>query len=395
MKSLKFNYEKCDFCGKCADGCPFGAINMGEGAIELTAACRMCSVCIKSCSTGAIYIEQEEEAVDKASWRDILVFAEQENGVVHNVTYELIGKARELAGAVGYKVNALMIAGPGGSGPCKDILRYGVDNVYVYEHPGYETFKADSWANAAADCIAASRPSVVLFGATPLGRSLAPRVSTRFRTGLTADCTVLKMKEDTDLVQIRPAFGGNIMAEILISGSRPQFATVRYKVMDTAKPVEGASGRIVHRAVTDAMACSGIEVTEAIPIPKAKSIEEEEVLVVAGRGVRDDAGVAMLEELAVELGGRLCFSRPMVEAGRGDPAHQIGLSGRTVKPKLIITCGVSGAIQFTSCMQESECIVAINSDPDAQIFNVAHYCIAEDLYGFVPALLKKIRKGGK
>jgi len=355
----------------------------------------MCGICIKSCPCDAVYFEQTDEKVDKSSWQDILVFAEQENGVIHNVTYELIGKARELAGVVDYKVHALMIGGPGCSRSAEELIKYGVENVYVYEHPGFGHFKADCWTNAAADCIATVRPSVVLIGATPLGRSLAPRVSTRFHTGLTADCTVLAMKEDTDLVQIRPAFGGNIMAEILITGSRPQFATVRYKVMDTAKPIENPSGKVVNCTVTDAMTRSGIDVTEVAPIPKAKSIEEEDVLVVAGRGVRDEAGLEMLRELAELLGGRLCFSRPVVEAGRGPADHQIGLSGRTVKPKLIITCGVSGAIQFASCMQESECIVAINSDPDAQIFNVAHYCVNEDLYTFVPALLEKLKREDK
>jgi len=395
MKRLQFNAAVCDLCGKCIGDCPFGALHMGETGIELTAACRMCSVCIKACPKGAVFYEQEAETVDKSSWSDILIFAEQENGVIHNVTYELIGKARELAGVVGYRVHALMIAGPGCSESAGDLIKYGVENVYVYEHPDFEHFKADSWTNAAADCIASVRPSVVLVGATPLGRSLAPRLSTRFHTGLTADCTVLDMKEDTDLVQIRPAFGGNIMAEILIKDSRPQFATVRYKIMDTAKPVENPAGSVVRCVATDAMVRSGIDVTGVSPIPKAKSIEEEDVLVVAGRGVRDDTGLEMLRELAGLLGGRLCFSRPMVEAGRGDPACQIGLSGRTVKPKLIITCGVSGAIQFTSCMQESECIVAINSDPEAQIFDVAHYCVNDDLYAFVPALLEKLRREDK
>jgi len=395
MKNLKFDSAICDLCGKCIEDCPFGALCMGNAGIELTAACRMCSVCIKSCPRGAVYYEQENDTIDKSLWRDILVFAEQENGVIHNVTYELIGKARELAAVVGYRVHALMIGGPGCSESAEELVQYGVENVYVYEHPGFKYFKADCWANAAADCIASISPSVVLVGATPLGRSLTPRLSTRFHTGLTADCTVLDMKEDTDLIQIRPAFGGNIMAEILITGSRPQFATVRYKIMDTAKPVENAVGNVVLCPVTDAMIRSGIDVTDVTPIPKAKSIEEEEVLIVAGRGVRDEAGLEMLQELAGCLGGCLCFTRPMVEAGRGDAAHQIGLSGRTVKPKLIITCGVSGAIQFTSCMQESECIVAINSDPAAQIFNVAHYCINDDMNAFVPALLDKLRREEK
>jgi len=352
----------------------------------------MCSICARACDRGAIYFEQKANTVDKSAWRDILVFAEQENGVIHPVTYELIGKALKLAQVVGYNVHALLIGGPGCLKSAEKLVPYGVHEVYVYEHPGFTSFRADCWTDAAADCIATVRPSVVLFGATPLGRSLAPRLSTRFHSGLTADCTSLEMSGNTDLIQIRPAFGGNIMAEIVIDDSRPQFATVRYKTMDAAKPVEDPVGRVVLCAATDAMARSRIDVTSVMAIPEAKNIEEEEVLVVAGRGVKDEMGLELLRELAGLLGGSLCFTRPMVESGIGDPAHQIGLSGRTVKPKLILTCGVSGAIQFTSCMRDSECIVAIDSDPDAQIFDVAHYCILDDLYEIVPALLRKLRR---
>lgn len=394
MELLQFDPENCDLCGKCVAGCPFGALRIGDAGVTLTSECRMCGICIKSCSRGAVFFEQRAHTVDKTVWRDILVFAEQERGALHPVTYELIGKARELAKAADYKVHALLIGGPGSSSAAEGLLPYGVDNVYLYEHPGFERFKADCWTDAAADCIASVRPSIVLFGATPLGRSLAPRLSTRFHTGLTADCTALELREDTDLIQIRPAFGGNIMAEIMITDSRPQFATVRYKVMDTAKPVSKPTGKVIKCDATDAMARSKITVTGVAPIPGAKSIEDEDVLIVAGRGVRDEQGLELLRELAALLGGRLCFTRPMVEAGHGDSALQIGLSGRTVKPKLIITCGVSGAIQFASCMKDSECIIAIDSDPNALIFNIANYCVADDLYEVVPALLQKLRKAG-
>ena len=277
----------------------------------------------------------------------------------------------------------------------EELLEYGVSNVYVYEHEGFTGFKADCYADAVADCIASIKPSVVLIGATPLGRSLAPRLATRFHTGLTADCTKLEMKENTDLVQIRPAFGGNIMAQILISDSRPQFATVRYKVMDTAGKVDNPDGKVIMCNVTDDLVKSRIRVSEIEKIVKNKSIEEEDVLVVAGRGVKSEKDVEMVRELAGLLGGQLAFTRPMVEAGFGDTAHQIGLSGRTVKPKLIITVGVSGAIQFTACMNSAECIVAINNDPEAQIFGVAHYCIVDDLYKVIPELIENIKKGGR
>ena len=231
----------------------------------------------------------------------------------------------------------------------------------------------------------------MLIGATACGRSLAPRLSTRFHTGLTADCTELRMKDNTDLVQIRPAFGGNIMAQIVIANSRPQFATVRYKVMDKAKKVPNPAGKVTLCNATELMVRSGISIVERAVITRTKSIEEEDVLVVAGRGVKTAKDVEMVRELAALLGGQLCFTRPMVEGGFGDAAHQIGLSGRTVKPRLIITCGVSGAVQFTACMNTAGTIVAINTDPEAQIFRIAHYRIVDDLYQIVPDLIARIK----
>lgn len=395
MALLKFDPDKCNLCGVCINKCPFGALSMEAEGIDVNEKCRMCGVCVKACPEGAIRFEQKAGSVDKSKWNDILVYGEQNDGKIHPVVLELIGEARKLAKVNNYKVNVVMTGSEGTEENAQELLEYGVSNVYVYEHEGFTGFKADCYADAVADCIASIKPSVVLIGATPLGRSLAPRLATRFHTGLTADCTKLEMKENTDLVQIRPAFGGNIMAQILISDSRPQFATVRYKVMDTAGKVDDPDGRVIMCNVTDDLVKSRIRVSEIEKIVKNKSIEEEDVLVVAGRGVKSEKDVEMVRELAALLGGQLAFTRPMVEAGFGDTAHQIGLSGRTVKPKLIITVGVSGAIQFTACMNSAECIVAINNDPEAQIFGVAHYCIVDDLYKVIPELIENIKKGGR
>ena len=391
MEFLKFDMSRCNLCGKCIEKCPFGALRMEKTGFAVNEKCRMCSVCVKSCPQQAIRFEQVAKSVDKSCWKGILVYAEQESGDVHPVVFELIGEARKLAEKVGYDVNCVMVGGAGTRENAEKLLPYGVKEVFVYEHPGFEGFKADCYSDAVADCISAIKPSAVLIGATACGRSLAPRLSTRFHTGLTADCTQLEMKENTDLVQIRPAFGGNIMAQIVITNSRPQFATVRYKVMDKAKKVDNPTGKVTLCPATDMMVKSGISVIERSAITRTKSIEEEDVLVVAGCGVKTAKDVEMLGELATLLGGQLSFTRPMVEAGFGDAAHQIGLSGRTVKPKLIITCGVSGAVQFTSCMNTAQTIVAINNDPDAQIFRVAHYRIVDDLYQIVPALIERIK----
>ena len=392
MELIRFNAQKCTLCGKCVEACPFGALHMGEKGIVVDEKCRMCKLCVRTCPEKAIRLEQKAKSFDKEKWRDFLIFAEQERGDIHPVACELIGEARKMAAKVGYQVNCVLIGGEGTAENAKKLLKYGVDTVFVYEHPGFEGFRADCYADAMADCISKMRPSSVLIGATSLGRSLAPRLSTRFHTGLTADCTTLDIKPNTDMIQIRPAFGGNIMAQIAIANSRPQFATVRYRVMDRAKPVENPTGQIVMRRATDEMARSKIKILSSQVIDKVKSLEEEDILVVAGRGVRNEKDVEMCRELAEALGGQLAFTRPMVENGFGDQAHQIGLSGRTVRPKLIITCGVSGAIQFTSCMTGSECIVAINNDPEAQIFKAANYCIVDDLYQVVPHLTELVKK---
>ena len=391
MDFLSFNAERCSLCGVCVEKCPFGALRMEKNGIKVGDTCRMCGICVRQCPEKALRFEQRAGEVDKSKWSDFLIYVEQERGDIHPVAYELIGEARKMAAKVNYKVNCVIVGGAGTEENAKKLLSYGVDKVYVYEHPGFENFRADCFTDAVADCISMAKPSSVLIGATALGRSLAPRLSTRFHTGLTADCTTLDIKENTDMIQIRPAFGGNIMAQISITRSRPQFATVRYRVMDRAAKVENPAGEIVRCRVTDEMTYSRIQILSSQVIDRQKGLEEEDIIVVAGRGVRGEKDVEMCRELADALGGQLAFTRPMVENGFGDTAHQIGLSGRTVRPKLIITCGVSGAIQFTSCMKASECIVAINNDPEAQIFKVAHYCINDDLYRVVPKLIELLR----
>ena len=395
MQFLKFDSELCTLCGVCTDKCPFGAISIGEKGITVNENCRMCGICVKQCPSHALHFEQKARGEDKSKWNGILVYGEQERGKLHPVVFELIGEAKKLAAKVDYPIYGVMVGGKGTAENAVKLLEYGVDEVFVYEHEGFEGFRADCYADAAADCISHLKPSVVLIGGTSLGRSLAPRLATRFHTGLTADCTKLEMRENTDMVQIRPAFGGNIMAQIIITESRPQFATVRYKVMDKAQKTQNPTGKITLCPVTDIMVRSGIEVLSTKVLTHVKSIEEEDVLVVAGRGAKNAIG--QLKELADVLGGQLCFTRPMVEAGFGDTAHQIGLSGRTVKPKLILTFGVSGAIQFTACMNGAECIVAVNNDPEAHIFKIASICVQDDLYEVLPALIAELknRKDGE
>lgn len=392
MKQLTIDTGLCNGCGVCREACPFQAIEIIEEKARVNAACKMCKACVKACPQTAVHIEEtEDKKVDKSQWNDIFVFMEQSNGKIHPCVYELIGEALKLAETVGFDVCVIAAGGEGTAKNAEKLLKYGVKKVFVYEAEALEDFRVDTYTNVMEDVIKTYKPSVVLIGATSVGRSLAPRISARFHTGLTADCTSLQMRENTDLVQIRPAFGGNIMAQILIQNHRPQFATVRYKVMDRAKKVEHPDGCLIMCDVTDEMVKSGIEILETRIPQQKEGIEDADILVAAGRGVKSQNGMKLVKELAEQLGGRVAYTRPMVEAGYGTASEQIGLSGRTVKPKLIITCGVSGAIQFTSAMNQAECIVAINQDPDAPIFKTAHYCIVDDLNQAVPALIEQLK----
>ena len=231
--------------------------------------------------------------IDKSVWKDFLIFVEQERGDIHPVAYELIGQARKLAAKVDFKVHCVLIGGAGTKENAKKLLAYGIDTAYVYEDEAFEDFRCDNYANAFADIILRIQPSSVLVGATALGRSLAPRVATRFKTGLTADCTKLDIQDNTDMIQIRPAFGGNIMAQIAITETRPQFATVRCRVMDRAQKVDKPWGVIKECQVIEDMAQSDIEVLSSTLLEKGKNIEDEDILVVAGRGIGNDKGVGL------------------------------------------------------------------------------------------------------
>jgi electron transfer flavoprotein alpha subunit len=395
MAVLSVNQKKCNLCEICTKICPFGAIQIEAGKVAINAACKFCRLCLKKCPQGAIVVIDEARAqLNKDEWKGILVFVEHLEGKIHPVTLELIGKAKELARSIQHPVYAVFI-GSGIQDIARELLNYGVDKILVYDYVELKYFKVDTYANAFENSIHKLKPAIVLVGATSVGRSLAPRIATRFRTGLTADCTKLQIKPNTDLVQIRPAFGGNIMAQIVTTNTRPQFATVRYKVMETAQCIINPDGKVEICTLEPEKLKSAIGVLKVVPKEKQLNISDIEVLVVGGRGLKEPKDLTMLEELASLLGGQVAVTRPLVEAGWVQYTRQIGLSGRTVKPKLIITCGVSGAIQFTACMNTSERILSINKDQNAPIFKLAHYGIVGDLYEVVPALIQKIKGEAK
>lgn len=377
---------------KLMDICPFGGFEYNGGRLTLTAACRMCRACVKKGPPGAVTLTEScNEKVNKELWSGVCVYAETNTGGIHPVTYELLGKARELAAVTGQQVMALLL-GYGNETLARQLYTRGADIVYYYDYPELQEFLIEPYAAAFGDFIERIRPSSVLVGATTGGRSLAPRVAARFRTGVTADCTRLVMKEDTDLVQIRPAFGGNIMAEILTSSARPQFCTVRYKVFNAAEIQPDEDKELVRMELDRQMLKTGCRIISNERKPAFMDIADAEVIVAAGRGIRNKADLILVEELAEALGAQTACTRPLVENGWFDTRRQIGLSGRTVKPNLLVTCGISGSVQFAAGMSSSGRIVAINNDPKAQIFNIAHYCVIGDLYEILPEFTSMIKE---
>ena len=395
MGKLIVHQEKITDIAAMIEICPFKALEEKNGKLEINAACKLCKLCVKKGQPGVMEFVKEEvgPAVDKSKWNGIAVYVDHVEGEIHPVTFELLGKARELADKIKHPVHAIFI-GSEIADKAQELLHYGVDKVYVVDAPELKDFMIESYTAAMEEYVNEVQPSAILVGATPVGRQLAPRVAARFKTGLTADCTILDIHDNTDLVQIRPAFGGNIMAEILTPNTRPQLATVRYKIMNAPERSAEPSGEIVNMTVAADKLKARMEVLGIVKKMKEKTIESADVLVVAGRGLKKPEDLAMIRELAEVLGGDIASTRPLVEAGWVDANHQIGLSGRTVRPKLIITCGVSGAIQFVAGMNNSEQVVAINSDPDASIFKVANYALVGDIYEIIPQLIEQIKQGG-
>ncbi|MCM0759261.1 MULTISPECIES: electron transfer flavoprotein subunit alpha/FixB family protein [Sporomusa] len=368
--------------------CPFGAIEYDNNYLSINAACKMCNICVKTGPQGVFScFEEKVEEIDKSLWRGISVYVDHHHGHIHPVTYELIGKAKELAAKIKHPVYCLFI-GRDISQTAHSLLAYGVDDVFVYDNPELEDFRIEPYTAVFEDFINRQKPSIILVGSTNLGRSLAPRVAARFGTGLTADCTILDVDEDTNLAQIRPAFGGNIMAHIYTPNHRPQFATVRYKVFSAPQKISQPTGKVTSCDIANQALQSRIRVLSTKDKEKVRSVEDAEIIVVAGRAVKNQKDLDIINKLAEQLGGMVAVTRPLIEAGLADARLQIGLSGRTVKPKLLIACGVSGAIQFVAGMDKADMIFAINNDDNAPIFNIAHYGIVGDVFEIVPRLME-------
>ncbi len=331
---------------------------------------------------------------------DVWVFAQQHNGKLNDVSLELLSKGRELADQLKVPLAAALL-GQNVEPLVQSLFHHGADKVYLAEHDLLETYQANTYAKALCQLITRHKPQIVIYGATPRGRDLAPRVASAMKAGLTADCTDLDISDNTDpstkvthknlLLQIRPAFGGNIIATIVNYDRWPQMATVREGVMAMPTPDTSRTGSLIKKNVELDQADVLIEVIEKSQREKRVNLKGSRIVVSGGAGVGSAEGFALLRDLANALGGEIGASRAAVDSGFINKDHQVGQTGTTVRPALYIAVGISGAVQHRAGMQESAKILAINTDPEAPILSIAHYGIVGDYKQVLPSLIKAVK----
>ncbi len=402
----------CKGCGKCVKGCGFGALKMVDapGANKIgkiaevdPSACRACSACVSACPFKAISeVKQEVKGTaDLDSYKDIWVFAEATAGCVAEVAFELLSKGLELKEqrGNGARLCAVLLGSNLSDEAKNSLVAAGADIVYAVDDPALADYEANVYVDAVSQLIVKHKPEVVLAGATAVGRAFFARVAVKVRTGLTADCTMLKVEEtknkDTGVMQMllhqtRPAFGGNIMATIMTPNHRPQMATVRPKVFKKAPPDPARRGEVVVEALK--LIAAKTKLVKVVKDPDAVDIAAHDILISGGRGLKKAENFKMLFRLAELLGGEVSCSRAAVDAGWCPVSRQVGQTGKTVAPRLYLCFGISGAIQHLEGIRGADTIVAVNSDPNAPIFGVADLGIVGDLFEVLPALIAALEK---
>jgi electron transfer flavoprotein alpha subunit/Pyruvate/2-oxoacid:ferredoxin oxidoreductase delta subunit len=386
--------EKCTGCRICWEKCPFSAIEMGSGKARINENCTFCMVCVKACPEKAIEATGERPKKEKAASESsgVWFFAETRRGKLASVSYELLFASLTLAKDLGQETGAVLFASDG-EAMAQDLVSRGCRKVYLVEDPTLDDFHQDTYVCLLSNLIIKHRPNMFIASATMVGRSFVPQVAARIRTGLTADCTELRIDPKTKLLhQIRPTYGGNLMAMIMCEHRRPQMATVRPKVMDEAKPVPGAQGEVVREDFASFSPFCRVELLSKEMAEQTVDLQEAEIIVSGGRGLADGKNFAMIRRLAELLGGTVGASRAAVDSGWIPYPHQVGQTGKTVKPKIYFACGISGSIQHLAGMQTSDYIIAINKDHDAPIFKVANLGIVGDIFEVVPALIRKLEQ---
>ncbi|MGI6151026.1 MAG: FAD-binding protein [Christensenellales bacterium] len=393
---LKIEHDACILCGQCVEACPFGALAFStkKSRIDLLDGCRACGACVDVCPTKALTLQAapaSQAILSPGDCSGFLVYLQAQNGCLLPVSYEMIGAALRLrdGSANNQKVSAVLI-GAGVTPLAESLAGFGLDSVFVYDDPCFGFFKADAYATALADCVRLLMPAVLLIGATNEGRTVAPLVAVQFQTGLTADCTELFINEEGLLAQVRPAFGGNVMARIVTKNTRPQMVTVRSGVMPAAIRGDGPAPKVRVCKTPEAALSSRIKVVDRQESPAEQGLSEAKIILAIGNGVTKKEDLAFFQDCAKRMGAALASSRALVEKGWMPLSAQIGLSGTSVAPDLLITCGISGSVQFRAGIGNAKKIIAINSDENAPIFSAAHRYVVGNMYELLPKVLKKL-----
>lgn len=392
MASINILTDKCMGCKLCAGACPFGAIKIEDKKAKILDNCTLCGACVSSCKFQAIdFKKDEKEVTDLSEYNGVWVFAEQKEGKVANVAFELIGEGKKLAEKLNTKVSAILL-GEGMEEASRELVARGADTVYVVDNPKLHYYNDEIYSNIFIQLVKTYKPEIILLGATTYGRSLGPKVSSTLNTGLTADCTSLEIDmERRLLLQTRPAFGGNLMATIICPNNRPQMSTVRPKVMKALEPDFSRQGEIISPSI-DIPPDTVTKVLEVVNnLTEKVNLTEADIIVSAGRGIGDPKNLKYIEELADVLGAAVGASRAVVDAGWIDYSHQVGQTGKTVGPKVYFACGISGAVQHLAGMSSSDTIIAINKNPEAPIFKIANIGIVGDILEVLPALTNEFR----
>ncbi|MBU2257559.1 MAG: electron transfer flavoprotein subunit alpha [Candidatus Omnitrophica bacterium] len=395
--SIQIILDKCVGCTLCVKVCPFGAITMENklAVIDLHK-CTLCGACVPACKFKAILLEKAQEKTvktDLSSYKGVWVFIEQKKGKIQSISFELLGKARELAAKLNTSVSAVFL-GNQIEIETQELIFCGADTVYLVEAPQLANYQDEPYTSVLIKLINKYKPEIVLCGATSIGRSLISRVAVKINAGLTADCTGLDIDPEKKLLlQTRPAFGGNIMATIITPNHRPQMATVRHKVMPQPQPDKHRKGKVIKESFHNDELISRTTLLDIVEeVETLINLSEADIIVSGGRGMGGPEYFKILHDFAEVLGGAVGSSRAAVDSGWMPYSHQVGQTGRTVSPKIYFACGISGQILHLVGMQSSKIIVAINKDPDAPIFKVATYGIVGDLFEIIPALTKKFKE---
>ena len=395
MALLEIKRDACTGCGLCIQVCPFGALSLdAENIITVNEACTGCGACVPECPTGALSLPEVEkkESSDLDTYQGVWVWVEQYNGHASSISWEMIGEGKRLAARRGTILTACVL-GHEAEPIAREAIAYGADRVFLVDDPTLKVYRTDPYARCLVELVRKYKPEIFLLGASTRGRDLAGAVATYLYTGLTADCTGLEIEDGSNLLlQIRPAFGGNIMATIKCENYRPQMATVRHHVFEMPVPDHNRQGQIIREKAVLLEEQIATRVVDLIVEKNEVNIADAKIIVSGGRGLKGPEGFTIIHELADVLGGAVGASRAAVDAGWISYAHQVGQTGRTVRPDLYIACGISGAIQHQAGMRTSKIIVAINKDPEAPIFQIADYGIVGDLFTVVPALTRALKK---